>query len=135
MYLTIWGSYGRYIWFLFKSRSHDLYRGQLHLEAKTGLPFVELTQPWLVQKSNVPPKFIFHFFSWALIDSPLKQSWLTTLWTCKNSSNILPYLLPKSDKKENSMKPMNQKNHFWKILWFYQNRLDRVHFVFLKKAL
>ena len=42
----MWGSFGRYIWFLFKSRLYDLYRGKSHLEARTGLASVEVMWPW-----------------------------------------------------------------------------------------
>ena len=52
----MWGSFGSYIWFLFKSRSYDLYRGQKHLEARAGLASVRVKWPWLEQNLNLPPK-------------------------------------------------------------------------------
>ena len=45
------GAFVGYYWVLVKSRSCDLYTGQSHLEARTGLDFIEVTWTWLDQNS------------------------------------------------------------------------------------
>ena len=56
----MWGSFGRYIWFLFWSRSHDLYRGQTCSGLQMRLASIEVIWPWLKQKSNLPSKRSSH---------------------------------------------------------------------------
>ena len=73
----MWGSFGRYIWFLFKARSHDLYRGQTCSSLKMRLASLEVIWPWLKQKSYVPPKRSLHAkfqVNWGWVtDNPLSN--------------------------------------------------------------
>ena len=54
------GAFVCYYWVLVKSRSCDLYRGQSHLEARTGLAIIEVAWTWLDQNSIVTHKSPLH---------------------------------------------------------------------------
>ena len=56
----MWGTLGRYIWFLCKSRSHDLYIGQTCSGLQMWLTSIGVTWHWLGQKSNVAPQSSSH---------------------------------------------------------------------------
>ena len=56
----MWGSFGRYIWFLFWLRSFNLYRGRTCSGLQMRLASIEVTWPWLDQKSIVTHKSPLH---------------------------------------------------------------------------
>ena len=63
-----WAFVGYYA-VLVKSRSFDLYRGQSHLEARTGLAFIEVAWTWLDQNSILTQKSTRHAkfqFFWSI---------------------------------------------------------------------
>ena len=79
----MWGSFGRYIWFLFWSRSHDLYRGQTCSSLKMRLASIEVISPWLEQKSYglcCPPFLFFLHFPCLLFHAAVWGTQFLILW-------------------------------------------------------
>ena len=84
------GAFVCYYWVLVKSRSCDLYRGQSHLEARTGLAIIEVAWTWLDQNSIVTHKSPLHAkfqVIWSIGD------WVTGTPLSKNPDFAPPLLV------------------------------------------
>ena len=94
----IWGSFMRYIWFLFKLRSDSHYRGNSHLKARTDLASLKIMWPWLKQKSNALPKRSSHVkfqVIWSIggwvTATPLSKNLDFALPLCYFAGNLIDY--------------------------------------------
>ena len=84
------GAFVCYYWVLVKSRSCDLYRGQSHLEARTGLAIIEVAWTWLDQNSIVTHKSPLHAkfqVIWSIGD------WVTGTPLSKNPDFAPPFVI------------------------------------------